>query len=234
MTQISVVVPTLDEGSVIEPTLRTILERRAEADIEVIVADGGSHDRTIAIAERFGRVVSAERGKARQLNAGARAAAGDVLFFVHADMEIPPGALAELRRVIEQEGYDGGGFSNVFARHNDRIKQLGRVMNLRLRDNDHARNTVFFGDNGIFVRRAVFEALGGFKDIPIMEDYEFSTRLRSRYRVIRIQSPRLVVSPRRHERAGFVRTRLQWILVKRLFMLGVPPRLLARLYRDVR
>jgi len=77
-------------------------------------------------------------------------------------MELPPGAIAEIRRKVLIEGYDGGGFSNVFSRHNTRIKRLGRVLNLRLRDNDHAGNTVFFGNNGIFVRRRVFDALGGF------------------------------------------------------------------------
>jgi rSAM/selenodomain-associated transferase 2 len=234
MKQISVIVPVLNEESTIEPTLRTILDRRDEADIEVIVADGGSGDRTVALARRHARVVIADRGKARQMNAAAREAQGEILFFVHADMELPPGALAAVNRAILTEGFDGGGFSNVFSQHNDRIKRLGRSMNLRLRDNDHARNTVFFGDNGIFVRRKVFEALGGFRDIPIMEDFDFSNRLRAHYRVLRLQSPRLIVSPRRHERAGFVWTRLQWILVKRLYLLGCPPRLLARLYPDVR
>lgn len=234
MTEISVIVPTLDEETAIEHTLRGILARRDEADVEVIVADGGSRDRTVAIAQRYARVVHADRGRARQLNGAAREATGKILFFVHADMELPSGAIAAVRQKVQLEGYDGGGFSNVFARHNAQIKRLGRVLNLRLRDNDHDRNTVFFGDNGIFVRRDVFDALGGFRDIPIMEDYDFSTRLRSHHRAVRIQSPPLVVSARRHERAGFVRTRLRWIVVKQLYLLGCPPRLLARLYRDVR
>jgi len=234
MTELSVIVPTFDEEAVIEHTLRGILVRRDEADIEVIVTDGGSRDRTVTIAQRYARVVSANRGRARQLNAAAREAAGEILFFVHADMDLPPGAIAAVRRMVLVEGYDGGGFSNVFSRHNARIKRLGRVMNLRFQDNDHPHNTVFFGDNGIFVRRSVFDALGGFRDIPIMEDYDFSSRLRSGHRAVRIQSPRLIVSARRHEHAGFVRTRIQWILVKRLYLLGCPPRLLARLYRDVR
>lgn len=234
MTEISVIVPTLEEEAAIEHTLRGILERRDEADLELIVTDGGSRDRTVTIARRYARVVNADRGRARQLNAAVREAAGEILFFVHADMELPPGAIAAVRRVVLVEGYDGGGFSNVFSRHNARIKRLGRCLNLRLLDNDHPRNTFFFGDNGIFVRRSVFEALGGFRDIPIMEDFDFSSRLRSGHRAVRIQSPRLVVSARRHERAGFVRTRLRWIVVRSLYLLGCPPRLLARLYPDVR
>lgn len=234
MTEISVIVPTLDEEVLIERTLCGILARRDEAKLEVIVADGGSRDHTVAVAERYARVVCADRGRARQLNGAAREATGEILFFVHADMELPPGAIAEVRQKVLVEGYDGGGFSNVFSRHNTRIKRLGRLLNLRLLDNDHARNTIFFGDNGIFVRRRVFDALGGFLEIPIMEDYDFSTRLRRRYRSVRILSPRLIVSARRYEGAGFVRTRLQWIVISALYRLGCPPRLLARLYRDVR
>ncbi len=96
------------------------------------------------------------------------------------------------------------------------------------------RNTIFFGDNGIFVKRTVFEALGGFKTIPIMEDYDFSKRLQEQFSVVRIGAPRLVVSPRRHVEAGFIKTRMQWILIKRLYQVGVSPHVLARWYRDVR
>jgi len=234
MTEISVIVPTLDEEAFIERTLRGILARRDEATLEVIVADGGSRDQTIAIAERHAKVVRAERGRAWQLNRAAREATGEILFFVHADMDLPPGAIAEIRRKVFIEGFDGGGFSNVFSRHNTRIKRLGRILNLRLRDNDHQGNTVFFGDNGIFVRRRVFDALGGFLEIRIMEDYDFSTRLRRGYRSVRILSPRLVVSPRRHERAGFLLTRLQWMIIGALYRLGCPPHLLSRLYGDDR
>lgn len=234
MIEISVIVPALDEEKLIEQTLCGILERRGEAKLEVIVADGGSRDRTVAVAERYAKVVKTGRGRAQQLNGAAREATGEILFFVHADMELPPGAIAAVRRTILVEGYHGGGFSNVFSRHNARIKRLGRVLGLRIRDNDHASNTIFFGDNGIFVRRAAFNACGGFHDMPIMEDYDFSTRLRRRHRSVRILSPRLVVSPRRHEGVGFLRTRLQWIIIHLLFQLGCPPRLLARMYRDVR
>ena len=169
-----------------------------------------------------------------QLNAGARQARGDILFFVHADMVVPRGALRIIKEKLTWEGYDGGGFSNEFSEHNRRIKSLGRTLNLRVRDNDHAANTIFFGDNGIFVKHNVFDALGGFRPLPIMEDYDFSARMRRRFRVVRIENPRLVVSPRRHVKSGFVRTRLQWVIIKRLYKLGVSPSLLAKWYGDVR
>ena len=147
---------------------------------------------------------------------------------------LPAGALEMIDRAINAEAKDGGGFSNIFSEHNRKIKRLGRVLNLRFRDNDHSGNTLFFGDNGIFVRREVFEALGGFKTMPIMEDYDFSTRMRERFEVVRISEPKLVVSPRRHVEAGFVRTRIQWILTRRLYELGVSPDHLARWYPKVR
>lgn len=161
---ISIVIPTFNEESVIEETLVRLADRRREEDFELIVSDGQSTDATVMLASRHARVVSSERGRSRQLNRGADEARGDVLFFLHADAELPPGALIAIRRKLD-EGYDGGGFSNVFASHNRRIKLLGRILNLRLRDNDHAGNTRFFGDNGIFVRTPVFRTLSGFRDM---------------------------------------------------------------------
>ncbi len=232
MIEISVIVPTLDEEATIERTLRAVLARRDEARIELFVADGGSRDRTVSLAEPYATVVRAERGRARQLNAAARTSRGEVLFFLHADVDLPPGALNEIRRLVLAEGYDGGGFSNVFSRHNERIKRLGHPV--RCFDNDHAGNLTFYGDNGIFVRRRVFEELGGFRDLAIMEDYEFSRRLRRGYRSVRILTPRLIVSPRRHERTGFLRTRLLWIVIYLLYRAGCPTRYLAALYSNVR
>jgi len=89
-------------------------------------------------------------------------------------------------------------------------------------------------NNGIFAKRTVFETLGGFKAIPIMEDYDFSMRMHEQFRVVRVCEPKLVVSTRRHLKAGFIKTRMQWILIKRLYKLGVSPYALARWYRDVR
>lgn len=234
MDRISIIIPTLNEEACIEATVRSALERKEEGDLEIIVADGGSEDRTAEIASRLVRVLACPRGRARQLNAAAQQATGDILFFVHADMQLPPGALTRIREMVRDEGYDGGGFSNVFSHHNQTIKRWGRILNLRLRSNDHAGNRIFFGDNGIFATRRAFQALGGFKDIPIMEDYDFSRRLGERFHSVRILEPRLIVSPRRHRKCGFVRTRLRWILIKRLFQLGVAPGHLSRFYPNVR
>lgn len=232
---ISIIIPTYNEESVIEDTLQGIFRLRSEASFEVIVADGGSRDRTASIARRHAALVSSAKGKAIQLNEGALAARGDILFFVHADLWLPEGTLRRVDEWINVLGYDAGGFSNVFSAHNQRIKLLGRMFHLEfLNREDDVHNTLFFGDNGIFVRKAVFDVLGGFRPLPIMEDFDFSKRLSERFRVARILEPKLVASPRRQLKAGFVKTHLQWLLIKRLFLWGVPAPLLARWYADVR
>ena len=231
---ISVIIPAYNEEERIQHAIASVLAHRDEAEIEIIVADGGSSDATVSLARAHVQVVCSETGRARQLNAAAEQARGDIFFFLHAHVTLPAGALARIDRAINAQGNDGGGFSNVFSEHNRKIKRLGRVLNLRLRDNDHFGNTIFFGDNGIFVRRVAFEALGGFMAIPIMEDYDFSKRMRERFNVVRICDPKLVVSPRRHVKAGFVGTRVQWILTRRLYEIGVSPHVLARWYPNVR
>jgi glycosyltransferase involved in cell wall biosynthesis len=198
------------------------------------VSDGGSSDRTVTIARNYVTVVETNKGRSIQQNAAAQIAHGEILFFAHAHMTLHEGTLKAIDQKINLEKYDGGGFSNVFSEHNNKIKTLGRILNLRIRNNDHANNTIFFGDNGIFVRRMVFKSLGGFKHIPIMEDYDFSKRMKVKYKVVRIQKPTLVLSPRRHTKNRFVKTRLQWIFIKRLYRFGVSPYFLSKMYQDVR
>jgi rSAM/selenodomain-associated transferase 2 len=231
---ISIIIPTLNEEIIIESTLKNIRMHILNTPHEIIVSDGGSRDKTVATAEKFALVVKSEKGKAIQLNEGAKRAAGDILFFVQADTTIPQGALETIESKIYKQGYDGGGFSNVFSEHNKKIKTLGRVLNFKIFTNDHQRNLIFFGDNGIFCKREVFDRLGSFKLIPIMEDYDFSKRMRDRFKAVRILDPKLIISPRRFVKNGFVRTRLQWIIIRRLYQIGISPYFLVKLYKDVR
>lgn len=231
---ISVIVPTYNEAECIEQTLKKLLALNCSSGHEVIVADGGSDDRTVEIAERYVPVLRTEKGKAKQMNAGAKAAKGMILFFAHADMSFAKGTLQAICDAIKLEGFDGGGFANVFDQHNERIKRLGRIMNLRFSNKEQSDRHIFYGDNGIFVRKAAFEELGGFDEIPIMEDHNFSVKMKSLFRVKLIKDPPLVLSARRHIEAGFIKTRLQWILIKRLYLMGVSSERLDRWYKDVR
>jgi rSAM/selenodomain-associated transferase 2 len=235
MVMISIIIPAYNEEDCLEQTLVDALRLASEAALQVIVADGGSTDNTVSIASRYVQVVSSPKGKAVQLNTAAREARGDILFFVHADMRLPAGTLQRIDESVNTRGYDGGGFSNVFSSHNRRVKVLGRILNAEIRNReDDPGNTLFFGDNGIFVKTSVFNALGGFRALPIMEDYDFAQRLTRSYRAVRILEPKLIVSPRRQLRAGFVKTHLQWLLISRLFRWGIPADLLAKWYPDVR
>lgn len=230
---ISIIIPTYNEAGTIGSTLENISNLNSKIEHEIIVADGSSIDKTREIAEKYSTVLISEKGKVIQLNSAAKKSNGEVLFFIHADMTIPTGALEEIEKKIDA-GFDGGGFSNIFSKHNDKIKLLGRILNLRIINNDNKKNLVFFGDNGIFCKKSVFQKLGGFKNIPIMEDYDFSLRMKKIFLSTRILNPKLIVSSRRHVKSGFIKTRLQWIIIRRLYTLGVSPKILTKLYKDVR
>jgi len=128
---------------------------------------------------------------------------------------------------LQMNTTDGGGFLNMFSSYNEKIKRLGRIINLRIRKGEQPEQGIFYGDNGIFVRKAVFERLEVFKEISIMEDYDFSIRLRSAYKISVIKEPKLICSIRRHIKDGFNRTHLKWLLIKKRYLLGISPQKLA-------
>lgn len=230
---ISIILPTYNEATCIESTLQH-LHSLKEQPIEIIVVDGGSCDETIAVATKYAKVLSCGKGKGLQQNMGAKEATGNILFFLHADIIVPRGALTAISNHIRINGFDGGGFLNVFAYHNERIKRLGRIINFRLRKGEQPEEGIFYGDNGIFVRKDVFEQLHGFREIPVMEDYDFSVRMRSCYKVGAITAPQLICSPRRQLKDGVIRTHLKWLVIKKLYRLGVSPERLANWYKDTR
>ncbi|MFQ5608089.1 MAG: glycosyltransferase family 2 protein [Candidatus Zixiibacteriota bacterium] len=229
---ISVIVPTLNEELRLPRVITRVREIAAiEGPAQIIVADGGSRDRTASLARLADKFIHAPTGKAHQLNRGAEAADGSILFFLHATISLPAGALRAIRRAV-RDGYVGGGFDNRYVCHQRKIMRLRRLLTLGLAGSVSDNGLTLYGDNGIFVTRETFRKLGGFADLAIMEDYEFSRRMKRSYRTIRIRQPRLAVSPRRHMRAGLLKTRLQWIAVYALYKIGLPGSLIARLYPD--
>lgn len=221
---ISAIVPALDEERTIGATLASLL---SVAD-ERIVSDGGSRDRTRELARAAGaQVVEGDRGRGLQLNRGAAAASGDVLLFVHADTVVPPGAGKAVRGAIAS-GALGGAFRVQFDAPGWRYRLGETVASWRSRWSGLA-----FGDQAQFVRRDVFADLDGFAEWPILEDLDFSLRLRRRG-VVAILPIAVTTSARRFARRGPLRTVLRnWWIVAR-FRSGASPHDLARVYTDVR
>lgn len=233
---ITTIIVAYNEADLIKSIIRELKSQKFKIDQEIILADGGSTDTTVLLALQENIfIVESRKGKAVQMNRAAEQAQGDILFFVHADMELANNTLNTIQKYMDQ-GYDAGGFANIFKEHNKRIKSLGNWMNFRFFDKrEQSDKGIFYGDNGIFVRKSVFETLGGFREIPIMEDYDFSVRLNKQgYKTLKIMEPPITVSARRHVKAGFIKTRIQWVMIRQLFKWGVPTNTLAKWYGDIR
>lgn len=224
----SVVIPVLDEARVIE---RRLDELRELAPHEVIVVDGGSVDGTIDRVERHAsrpRLLTAPRGRSRQMNAGAAAATGEVLLFLHADVSLPRDALDHVRDAMSDHRTVAGAFRTWTVP--DRPTRLAPL--LHLADLRSRVTTLPYGDQAMFVRSEAFRSLGGFPDIPLMEDLALSRALRGLGR-IRTVSARVEVSGRRFlSRPVFYTVAVN--VFPTLYRVGVSPSLLARLYGAVR
>jgi rSAM/selenodomain-associated transferase 2 len=224
MSHLSIVVPVLDEASGIGATLESLRELRLRG-CEVVVVDGGSRDATRGIAAPLAdRVIESPRGRAAQMNAGARAASGDTLLFLHADTRLPPGADQSARLGMRRTGAQWGRFDVTIAGASPMLRLVARSMNARSR-----MTGIATGDQAIFARRDAFEGVGGFPEIPLMEDIALSKRLK------RVSPPlclreRVVTSGRRWERHGTLRTILLMWRLRLAFALGADPRRLARDY----
>ncbi|MEZ4268489.1 MAG: TIGR04283 family arsenosugar biosynthesis glycosyltransferase [Myxococcota bacterium] len=226
---ISVVIPTLNEAKRLP---RRLLELAMTPGIdEVIVADGASTDGTDDIARAFPQVrcVQAPRGRASQMNAGAALAGGTTLLFVHADVRLPPDATEHIATALASPRVIGGAFRTHHVADGGRYK-LGPL--LRAADLRSRVSRVPYGDQAIFVRTADFHALGGYPDIPLMEDVEFSRRLRRRGKLV-IVPAEVEVSGRRFETRPIYYTTLVNVFPL-LYRLGTPPEILARLYKNTR
>ena len=222
---ISVIIPVLNEERTIAATIEKV---RAGGECEIIVVDGGSTDQTQKRATGCDRFLCTAPGRATQQNDGAAQAEGEILFFLHADCWPDPGFDQALRGAFENEQVIAGAFSQAISNTRLPYRWLERGNAWRAQ-----KISWIYGDQGLFVRRCVFETLGGFPDIPLMEDLYFSKRLKRHGNCV-VLKHRLHVSARRWERQGIVRQTLRnWGFVA-LSHVGVPSKTLARWYGNVR
>jgi rSAM/selenodomain-associated transferase 2 len=222
---LSIVIPVLDEEAEITDALAALAPLRARG-VETIVVDGGSRDRTLALARPLAdHVIQASRGRAVQMNAGAAAAKpGDVLLFLHADTRLPADADRLVLEGIERSGRRWGRFDVRISGRHPLLRVVARLMNIRSR-----RTGIATGDQAIFVTRDWFDAVGGFPDIPLMEDVALSQALRRRGKPLCLR-PCALTSGRRWEQKRVVRTIVLMWRLRLAYSLGAEPARLARRY----
>lgn len=222
---ISVIIPILNEAKILNETLSRL--QPESVNHELIIVDGGSTDESVNIAEKYGKVIVAERGRAKQLNAGASDASGDILLFLHADVWLETGALKAVETTVSS-GYVGGGFLQKIDGKNLLYRLIEKTADMRGK-----YQKVFYGDSGIFVRRDIFKRIGGFPDVPIMEELGFSKQLR-RFGKTKMVKPHIHISARRWETNGIIRTTIRNWYIKTLYHCGYSLEQLAKMYRNIR
>ena len=220
---ISVIIPALNEADNIAETLLSIGQGNT---IQVVVADGGSQDNTVSIAESLGaKVISVQPPRSKQMNRGAATATGDVLLFLHADTRLPKNFDRLILDSLAQPGVAAGAFALGIDAPTPALRLIERIANWRSRF-----LRIPYGDQGIFMLSRVFHEAGGFSDLPIMEDFELIRRLRRKGDIITL-SASVLTSSRRWQNLGILKTTLINQLVVIAYYMGIPPKTIARLYR---
>jgi rSAM/selenodomain-associated transferase 2 len=222
---ISVILPTLNEADNLPETLATL--KALNAPLEIVLVDAGSTDSTVSLAEACGaRVIrSKKRQRAHQLNAGAAAATGDVLWFLHADTWVKQRAAESIVVALRNPGVVGGGFKRRFRSASPLLVFTCWIASLRSR-----WFGLFFGDQSIFVRRVVFDQVGGFADVPVFEDFDFCQRIKE-FGKMRSVGPAVRSSARRFQKRGVITVVLQDLWLTWHYHRGESPESIMRRIR---
>ena len=224
---ISVIIPTLNEAESLKRTIGAV--KILDENIEIIVVDGGSRDETQLIAENCAVkfLAAAAHGRGIQMRLGANFAQGDILWFLHADTIASPETIGQLKNALKNTETVGGNFTICFDGNSSAAKFMTWLYP-KLR-----KINLLYGDSAIFVRREIYEKIGGFKPLPLFEDLEFIRRLRREGKIANL-SAIVTTSSRRFENRSFLLTFLRWTIFQCLYWLGVSPNRLAKRYYPIR
>jgi rSAM/selenodomain-associated transferase 2 len=208
---ISIITPVLNEEENIRPFLSHI--DSLEGDFELILVDGGSSDLTVEEARKWGdsfnhelTILGTDRGRGKQMNIGADAAQGDILLFLHVDCSLKKDALIIIEKAIHEKNAIGGGFMQAFSNPDFFLKFQSAFGNLRA-----GMTGIFFGDFGIFLKSEIFWKIGGYDEIPFLEDVELCRKVKRHGRLVQINR-RIVTSPRRYSKKGKLKLTFVFIL----------------------
>lgn len=222
---ISIIVATYNEEKIIKKTLEAL---PYDQDVEIIVVDGQSTDQTQNIIGKFPvKMLSTDKNRAKQFNLGAKTSRGDILVFLHADCSLETGALDAIKKAIAK-GFIGGGLSQEIRDSRKIYERIAKSGNLRAKI-----LKIFFGDQALFVRRNIFFDIGGFDEVELFDDVLFSKKLRKKGKTVLLDKKVFTYS-RRWTKQGVIKTTaINWLITAG-FVLGVSPRFLRRVYKDIR
>lgn len=221
--ELSIIIPTLNEEFSLRETLDSL--KVFDENIEIIVVDGGSNDATVSIAQNYNvKILRVPRGgRGIQLQTGANAASGEILWFLHADTISAPDCVRQMKHILQNKNVVGGNFTIRFDGERLAAKFLTRLYpNLR-------KLGLIYGDSAIFARRGVYKKIGGFQPFPIFEDLDFIERLRKEGAVVTLSAV-VETSSRRFENKSFILTFVRWTILQILYWLGIRPETLLKIY----
>jgi rSAM/selenodomain-associated transferase 2 len=225
---VSIIIPVLREAHRLDSLVEHLCQIAEGLPVEIIVVDGSPDGESIKTISREGvTLLTAPAGRALQMNAGAAAASGDFLLFLHADTRLPRGALRHIAETLSEGRYGAGAFDLRYGSTRPSMRLIARVACIRSR-----LTRIPYGDQAQFFRRDYFEILGGFSDIPLMEDVEIMRRIKDRGERIFILPEPVISSARRQEKEGVVYCTLRnWAIIT-LYVLGMSPGRLVRFYKN--
>lgn len=222
---ISIIIPVYNEEKILREK-KDFFNKLSEK-AELIFVDGQSQDASSQIASKYGKLIQSKKSRALQMNQGARSSSGETLLFLHADSSIDPSSIENIEKALSQ-GFSGGCLSQYIENKGNVYRTIEAFGNLRAR-----LTKVFYGDQAIFIRRDIFSEIGGFPEVPIMEDVLFSRKMRKKGK-IKVLKDKVTVSARRWEQRGVMNTVLLYSFLNMLFYIKVPLEKVKKYYDDLR